>query len=59
MSTIRGYVQGALRNKELKTSFIEHFKENPENAIRLRFQFHIPNLSQERCFMFSLLYGTM
>ena len=33
MSAIQGYVQGALRKKELIASFEEHFKENHENKI--------------------------
>ena len=59
MPTIQGYVQGALRKNELIASFIEHFKENRENIIRVCFQFYIPKSSQEVCFILSLLYGTI
>ena len=47
------------RKKELIPSFLEHFKENEENTISVCFQFYIPKLTQERCFILSLLYGTM
>ena len=50
---------GHLRKKELIASFAELFKENHENTISVCFQFYIPKLTQERCFILSLLYGTM
>ena len=53
---MQGYVQDALRKKELIASFVDHFKKNHENTISVSFQFYIPKLSQERCFVLSLLY---
>ena len=59
VSTIQGCVQGALQKKELIASFVEHFKENRENIVSICFQFYIPKSIQERCFILSLLSGTM
>ena len=52
-------LQGALRKKQLITSFVEHFEENHANLINGCFQFYIPKLSQERCFILYLLYKTI
>ena len=43
MLTIKGYVQGALRKKQLIDSFIKHFTENDENTICIVFSFIIKN----------------
>ena len=85
LSTIKGFVQGALRKKQLIVPFVKHFteyderlcsgcsakeqtnsffrwalyKENHENIISVCFQFCISKLSQETCFILSLLYGTI
>ena len=40
-------------------SFVDHFEENHENLISGSFQFDIPKLRQEMCFIFYLLYQTM
>ena len=56
---MQGSVQGALRKNKLIASFVEHFKENHENTISVYFQFYIPKLSQETCFILSLLYATI
>ena len=42
MFAMQGYVLGAIRKKELITSFVEHFKEDHENTISVCF--HIPKL---------------
>ena len=42
LSTLQGYVQGALRKKQLIASFAKHFTENDENIICIVFQFHNP-----------------
>ena len=61
----KGYVyyiklsQGALRKKQLIASFVEPFEENHENLISGCFQFYIPKLIQESCFILYLLYETM
>ena len=45
ISTIKGYVQGTLRKKQLIVSFLKHFTENDENTICIVFQFQNPKLS--------------
>ena len=50
LSTIKGYVQGALRKKQLIVSFVKHFTENDENTICIVFQFCNQKLSLEGCF---------
>ena len=52
-------LQDALRKKQLITTFVEHFEENHENLVSGCFQFYIPKLSQQRCFIPYLLYDTM
>ena len=52
-------LQNALWKKQLIASFVEHFEENHKNLISGCFQFYIPKLSQERCFIPYLLYETM
>ena len=47
--------------KEETDSFFRRalYKENHENIIGVCFQFYILKLSQETCFILSLLYGTI
>ena len=85
ISTIKRFVQGALRKKQLIASFVRLFTENDgrlctvcstkeqtnsffrralckeknENIMSVCFQFCISKLSQETCFILSLLYGTI
>ena len=47
MSTKQGYVQGALRKKELIAYFVQYFIETHENTKSVCFQSYIPKLSQE------------
>ena len=44
ISTILGYVQGALRKKGLIASFVEHFRKSHENTISVFFQCYTPKL---------------
>ena len=46
MSTLQGYLKGALRKKQLIASIIEQFKLNLENTRCIDFQFHVAKLSQ-------------
>ena len=48
-----------VRKKQLIVSFVKHFTKNDENTICIAFQFYNQKLSQETCFIFSLLYGTI
>ena len=48
-----------VRKKQLIVSFVKHFTKNDENAICIGFQFYNQKLSQETCFIFSVLYGTI
>ena len=50
ISTIKGYVHGNLRKKQLIVSFVKHFTENDENTICIAFQFYNQKLSLEGCF---------
>ena len=43
ISTIKGYVQGALRKMQLILSFVKHFTENDENVVCIVFQFYNQN----------------
>ena len=43
ISTIKGYVQGALRKMQLIVFVVKHFTENDENAVCIVFQFYNQN----------------
>ena len=44
-------MQVTLRKKQLTVSFVEHFKQNNENTIWVKFKFYNLKLVQERCFI--------
>ena len=58
LSTTQYYVQGALRKKQLISSFVKYFTENDGNTICIVFQFHNRKLRQEGCFK-QYVYYTM
>ena len=54
MSTILGFVQGALRRKQLMASLVEQFKQNHENTRCIDFRFNNAKVSQEKSFLQSI-----
>ena len=42
--TTQEYVKGAIRKKQLVSSFVMHLTENDENTTCIVFQFHNPKL---------------
>ena len=56
MSALQGCVKATLRRKQLIASFVEQFKLKLEKTKGIGFQFHVAELSLERCSIQSVYY---